>query len=142
MKKTILITAFLYAALAASAQKIKEKDVPPAVKNTFSKVYPQVKEAKWEKEGENYEAEFEQGRTESSVLIDSNGKILETEVEIAVQDLPATVKDYVQKTYNNASIKEAAKITNARGLITYEAEIKGKDLIFDANGSFIKEVKK
>ena len=34
-----------------------------------------------------------------------------------------------------------AKITKANGEMIYEAEIKGKDLLFDMNGNFIEEVK-
>ncbi|HZK62794.1 MAG TPA: hypothetical protein VFC34_01545 [Puia sp.] len=46
---------------------------------------------------------------------------------------------YVSKNYNGAKIKEAGKVTDAAGKHMYEVEIKGKDLIFDENGVFIKE---
>jgi len=52
--------------------------------------------------------------------------------------------EYVIKNYLGSKIEEAAKITDAAGKITYEAEIeKGKEeieLIFDANGQFIKKM--
>ena len=35
-------------------------------------------------------------------------------------------------------IKEAAKIVNADGTITYEAEVKKGDVMFDQNGNFLK----
>jgi hypothetical protein len=38
-------------------------------------------------------------------------------------------------------VKEAAKITQADGAIMYEAEVNGKDLIFDASGKFVKQEK-
>ncbi len=38
-------------------------------------------------------------------------------------------------------MKEAAKITDAHGVVTYEAEVKGMDLLFDSAGKFLKEVK-
>jgi hypothetical protein len=34
-----------------------------------------------------------------------------------------------------------AKITKANGEVNYEAEVKGQDLIFDANGRFLKSIK-
>jgi hypothetical protein len=74
-------------------------------------------------------------------LIDVSGNILETEVEIKIDELPAKAKEYVSKNYAGQKIKETAKITDSKGVVTYEAEIKGKDLIFDSNGNFIKEVK-
>jgi hypothetical protein len=72
--------------------------------------------------------------------MDASANVLETEIEIKPQALPSSVQDYISKNYPGQKIKEAAKITAADGTITYEAEVKGKDLIFDNNGSFVKEV--
>lgn len=139
MKKSMFIAAGLMISLAACAQKLKESDVPAVVKDAFGKAYRNVKEVKWEKEDANYEAEFEIGETDQSVVLDATGRILETEIEIKVVELPSAVKDYVVKNYKEAKIKEATKITDSKGAVTYEAEIKDKDLIFDTNGKFIKE---
>ena len=131
----------LLTATFANAQKMQDKDVPVIIKSAFQKQYPDAKEVKWEKENGNYEAEFELKETEHSALFDASGNIIESEVEISSDALPANVKEYVSKNYSGQKIKEAAKITDAKGTVTYEAEIKGKDLIFDSNGNFIKEVK-
>ena len=139
MKKSMFIAAGLIISLAACAQKVKESDVPAVVKDAFKKTYKDVKEVKWEKEGANFEAEFEVGETDQSVVFDATGQVIETEIEIKVDELPSGVKDYVAKNYKDTKIKEATKITDSKGTVTYEAEIKGKDLIFDANGKFIKE---
>lgn len=135
----MLITTGLMISLAACAQKVKESEVPTAVKEAFKKSYKDAKEVKWEKEGANFEAEFEIGETDQSVVFDAMGHLVETEVEIKVDELPAGVKDYVAKNYKNAKIKEATKIIDAKGTVTYETEIKDKDLIFDSAGKFIKE---
>lgn len=135
----MFIAAGLMISLAACAQKVKEADVPAVVKDAFKKSYANAKEVKWEKEGANYEAEFEVGETDQSVVYDTSGHLIETEVEIKVDELPAEVKEYVSKNYKDMKIKEATKITDAKGAVSYEAEIKGKDLIFDSNGKFIKE---
>jgi len=66
---------------------------------------------------------------------------METEKEIPVKDLPASCANYILKNYSGATIKEASEITDAKGMKTYEAEIKGKDIVFDANGNFLKEEK-
>lgn len=131
----------LLTATLANAQKMQDKDVPAIIKSAFQKQYPDAKEVKWEKENGNYEAEFELKETEHSALFDTSGNIIESEVEISSDTLPANAKEYVSKNYSGQKIKEAAKITDAKGTVTYEAEIKGKDLIFDSNGNFIKEVK-
>jgi len=140
MKKAMLLAVGFMISLAACAQKVKEADVPPAVKDAFRNSYKDVKEVKWEKEGVNFEAEFEVGETDQSVVYDASGKLIEMEVEIKVDQLPPAVKDYISKNYKDAKIKEATKITDGNGTVTYEAELKEKDLIFDSTGKFIKEV--
>lgn len=141
MKK---LAFMLVAAMITSltfAQKIQEKDVPAPVKTSFQKHYPNIKEVKWDKEGEKFEASFDLSKVDNSVLFDAQGNILETEVEIEFSQLPKGVLEYVATNYKGQKVKEAAKITDAKGTVTYEAEIKGLDLLFDRNGKFIKETK-
>ena len=123
------------------AQKLQEKDVPTLLKTTFKKQYPNTKEIKWEKEGENFEAEFELNKTEQSGLFDAQGSILETELEIELNQLPSAVLEYIKANYKGQSVKEAAKITDANGKITFEAEVGKMDVLFDESGKFLKEKK-
>ena len=74
-------------------------------------------------------------------MFDATGNEVETEVEIELNQLPSGVLKYVKTHYSNQKVKEAAKITDAKGAITYEAELKGMDVLFDSNGIFIKEMK-
>ncbi|GAB4043245.1 PepSY-like domain-containing protein [Spirosoma jeollabukense] len=113
-------------------------DVPAAAKATVAKLYPGAKEVKWEMEGKNYEAGITQNGKDLSLIIDAKGNLIETETEIAVSALPAAVREYVTRHYTGKKIKEAAEIVNAKGKKTYEAEIGGKDLIFDEKGQRIK----
>lgn len=138
MKKFSLLLVLAIASAHAAAQKLNEKELPGPVLSGFYMKYKDVKVEKWEKEGNNYEAEFDLNKEEYSVLIDGAGNILETEMEIAVSELPAGVKDYVAKNYRGAKIKEASKITDASAVITYEAEVGKEDLIFDSNGLYLK----
>ncbi|SHL33066.1 PepSY-like domain-containing protein [Flavobacterium chilense] len=138
MKNSILTCLALLFSLFATAQKIKEKEVPNIVKSTFLISYPDQTNVKWEKEKENYEASFIIGKTAHAMLLDSNGNILETEEEISVKKLPAKALAYIQKTYKNKQIKEAAMITDAHGTVTFEAQVTSIDLIFDKQGTYIK----
>ena len=138
--KKIIIILMLFAYFATTAQKVSEKEVPASVVAKFNSLYPGIK-YKWEKEKGNYEANFEQNDVEISVLFDALGNLLQTETEIKIADLPDSVVQYVHKNYAGAQIKEAAKILDAKGATTYEAELKGLDLIFDINGKFIKSEK-
>ncbi len=141
MKKLVLMMVAAMITSLTFAQKIQEKDVPALVKASFQKQYPNIKEVKWDKEGEKFEASFDLNKIDNSVLFDSKGNILETEEEIELAQLPKGVLEYVINNYKGQNVKEAAKITDANGIVTYEAEIKGMDLLFDSNGKFIKEVK-
>jgi hypothetical protein len=140
MKKMILV-GLVFAGVTAFGQKIDASKVPTAAQSAFSKNFPGVKDVKWEKEKGNYEANFKQNGQKMSALFDANGAWLETETDIAINTLPIAVTDYVAKNYKGEKIKEAAKLKMANGDNNYEAEVKGMDLIFDANGKFIKSVK-
>ena len=145
MKRTIvLLGAALLLACSASAQKLKSAQVPAAVVAGFNQHFTQAKEVKWEKEGEQYEAEFEQGKTEWSALLSAGGQLLETETELPVGQLPVPVRATLASRYKGCKITEAAKIVAAgTGVITYEAEIvkngKKQDVLFDAQGQEVKK---
>lgn len=141
MKKLALMMVAAMITSLTFAQKLQEKDVPASVKTAFQKNFPQAKVEKWEKEGVNFEAEFELNKSEQSVLFDAQGGIIETEIEIEISELPNGIVDYIKTNYKGQSVKEAAKISDTKGTLTYEAEIKGMDLLFDSNGKFIKEIK-
>jgi hypothetical protein len=132
----ILIASFM--GVAAMAQKLNSTQVPATVKSAFAKAYPSVKTVKWEKEKGNFEAGFKQGSNEMSAVFKADGTQVESEMGINTATLPATVIVYVKQHYKGAAIKEAAKITKANGEVNYEAEVKGKDLLFDSAGKFIK----
>ncbi len=142
MKTTLIILGSLLIVHNANAQKVTEKDVPVKVKDAFSKKYPGAK-VQWEKEGADYEAEFDLNKIESSAVYDANGMFKELEQEIKIAELPKTVTDYCTKNYKEHKIAEASKITDAAGKIMYEAEMsKGKehfDAVFDDKGNFIKK---
>ena len=125
-------------AFSVSAQNIDATKVPEAVKSAFTKAYPNITKVQWSKEDGKYEASFKKDGNSMSTLQDEKGVIQETEMDIKINELPASASAYVKENYKGKSIKEASKITRANGKITYEAEVAGKDLIFDASGKFIK----
>ena len=141
MKTLLSFVVIVFVAGCANAQKMKEAEVPSAAVSAFHKMYSTVKDYVWYNEDGNYEAEYKEGKMEAAVSFDKNGNLVETEKEIAVNALPSGIADYVSKNYAGATIKEASEITDANGVKTYEAEIKGKDVVFDANGKFLKEEK-
>ena len=141
MKKLMILPAFVAAiGFSACGQKISASKVPAAVKATFAKTYPGAI-VQWEKEDGKYEASFKENGNSMSALFETSGTMTESEMDIKVNTLPAPVLAYVKQNYPGKSIKEGAKITKANGTVNYEANVSGKDVIFDANGKFLKEVK-
>lgn len=135
MKNTIIAFALL-ATVSCTAQ-----NVPVAVKTAFEKSFPNTTVKKWDKEDGNYEANFTKDSKTMSATFDANGKWMETETDIKVSELPAAVANYVKLNYKGAAIKEASILSNTESKKMYEAEVKGKDLVFDENGKFVKEEK-
>ena len=142
MKKFILSVSLLAGSMTsiAVAQDLKSKDVPEAVKTAFAKKYPDAKKVSWEKEKGNYEANWGgKSGEDSSVTFTPSAIFVEIVVAIPLSQLPRSVAPYVNNKYNGAKIREDGKVTDAAGRHMYEAEIKGKDLIFDEKGVFLKE---
>lgn len=143
MKKLILIASSLCMINTARAQDLKVTEVPDLVKQSFSKVYPNIKVDAWEKEVANYEAEFHLNNVESSALFSEQGNFIELEQEIVLTDLPKAAIDYCHLNYNDYKLNEAAIIKDVYKRATYEVELKkGKekfDLLFDEQGNFVKK---
>jgi uncharacterized protein YxeA len=141
MKKIILLSSLVLAAFTGNvmAQDLKAKDVPAAVKEALAKKYPKATKVSWEKEKGNYEANWGgKSGEDTSVQFTPTGVFVEEVDAIPVSQLPAAVAPYVKAHYKGAKIKEAGKVTDATGKKMFEAEIKGKDLIFSESGEFIK----
>ena len=142
MKTLVITVATLFLLGNAQAQKIKESEVPANVKEAFAKKYPGIKAEEWEKEGLDFEAEFDMNKGEYSAVFDANGMFKEEEQEIKITDLPKGIAAFCEKEFAGYKISEAARIVDASNVVTYEAELKkGKeefDAIFDDQGKFIK----
>jgi hypothetical protein len=141
MKKAPILGCIALCLLSFSvpAQDVKRAEVPQAVKNALSQKYPGATNVAWEKEKGNFEANWGgRSKEDNSVLFTPDGKFVEMVVAIKVSDLPAGAMNYIKGHYPGSRITEAGKVTDAQGKTSYEAEVKGKDLLFDRNGNFIK----
>lgn len=143
MKNVILLGAMAFCTISFAQSKVK-KNVPQVVKEAFQKEYPNTK-VDWDIEKDGFEAEFKMNGKDASVNYDKLGHKLATEMQIIENEMPSKALSYIVATYPKAKIKETAKITDNKNVVTYEAEVKinGKDtdLIFDASGKFIKMIK-
>ncbi len=143
MKKLIVLILAAAFAVTLSAQDV---NVPKEVKEAFTQKYPDVTNVKWSKENrEEFEAEFTLNGVKTSIVLDEEGDIEETETAVTIGDLPGNVIPYIKDNYTGYEITEAAKIVDEDGNVFYEAEIsKGetsKDLLFDNAGKPVKKQK-
>ena len=134
--KILISLLALNIGITTNAQKFAASKVPTPVKSAFAKACPGVT-ATWESEKGNYEAGYKKDGIQHSNLYAPNGKLMETEITIEKEGLPAPAWQYVKQHFKTP-IQEAAKITKADGTITYEAEVAKMDLIFDAEGKYVR----
>lgn len=141
MKKVLGFAAIMLA-LSTTTFAQNKINVPPAVKTALAQKYPEASKVTWEKEKGNYEANWGgKSGEDHSVQFTPSGNFIEIVNSIPVSQLPASTIAYVKVHYKGTNITEAGKVTDAKGKISYEAEVKGKDIIFDANGNFVKAEK-
>jgi hypothetical protein len=136
--KKIILTCIATCCILAGLQA-QNTGVSDVLKNALSKNFPSATKIKWSKEGKNYEADFEQGGKIMSAVFSPDGVLKETETSIAQQELPKAALSYYNAHYKGKEIKETAKIVKASGELNYEIGIHGVDIVFDANGKFLRE---
>ena len=133
-----LFTAMLFGVMCSSIAVYAQHttSIPAKVTIAFAKEYTHVTNAQWDKEGQQYEASFKKDGHDISVVYSDDGIKQMEEVSIAIEELPIAAKRYAR---TKGEIKDAAKITKADKSIQYEAEVNGKDLLFDDLGNLLQK---
>lgn len=110
MKAMFISAAILFVISGACGQKLKDAEVPNAVKQAFAKQFPTAKGVKWSKEStDEFEAEFKSAQGEQSANFDMNGKWLITETEVSEKSLPAAVQQTIKTQFSGYKIEETEK---------------------------------
>lgn len=143
MKKVMIVMAILVTGFA-QAQKLKESEVPKAVKDSFDKRFDNAKGVEWSKESETeFEAEFKNAGKEQSANFDQAGKWLVTETEIKKTDLPQAVQVAIAKEFAGYKIEEAEKVETANEGTQYEVAVEKDELnyevVFSSAGKVLKK---
>lgn len=123
MKISKLLFALFIGAALVSCKKYGENhhEVSQSAKNAFMVGYPGAENAKWEKDGEFYEVEFNYNYTEYEVKYDKKGYIVEIEYEIDPKYLPEGVLAKVEAKYPGKKVE--ASYVEYRRFGYYEVEI-------------------
>jgi hypothetical protein len=149
MKKILLLTAvlFLLQVQVLFSQKLTEEQIPTSVKQNFSEKYKDVK-VKWMKNDDgDFEGTFKQNKKEITVVYNNDGKLLETQIETDLKELPSDIITFIFENYKGYEFKETQKVERTNGT-TYRLELEDKKnkklaaLTFDKNGVVKEEVLK
>src|SRR5579864_1683395 len=108
-------------------KKIQRSDLPPAVEKTVSAQSQGATIKGFSQEKENgqtyYEAEMTVNGHSKDVLIDPNGNVVEVEEQIALDSVPAAVKDGLQAKAGKGKIVKVESLTKHDKLVAYEAKV-------------------
>ncbi|SMO87745.1 Putative beta-lactamase-inhibitor-like, PepSY-like [Saccharicrinis carchari] len=137
----LLAIAFLFAGIAA-AQDVHQNQVPSVVVNSFKKEFPKASDVEWDRQGDQYNVEFEIGFFDDyEAWFSATGKLIRYTQDISSSKLPKAVKEAIKNQYKGYRIDDAEKITENKA-VSYSVEIeKGNDeleLVFSADGKLIK----
>jgi len=141
MKKSLAVLLFLTTFLLFANTSLQAAKIPAAVESAFKNQYPTITNVKWSKEKKNFEAEFQLNGVKTNVMYDAAGNLVQTELDMPITSIPEKISTYIKTNYPNKSIKEFSKITDAGGNISYEVEFSRHELLFQADGTFLRELK-
>lgn len=126
-KVPIVIALSLSTTLFAQEKKIQRTDLPPAVQKTVAAQSQGATIKGFSTEKENgqtyYEAEMSVSGHTKDVLIDPAGTVVEVEEQVALDSLPAAVKDGLQAKAGKGEILKVESLTKHDKLVAYEAKV-------------------
>lgn len=147
MKLMKVLTAFVFGFGMFAFTINNGQDVPQKVKDAFTKMFPNAKSVKWDKENATeWEAEFKMDKVAYSANFLEDGIWKETEHEINKKDLPQNVKSAFLKAFKGYDIEEIGLSETPKRTV-YEFDIeKGEtemEVAIDLTGKVVKkEMKK
>jgi hypothetical protein len=125
---------------------------PPMAEQTLRTLYPKADSTRWEREKDGaYEAHFVLETLPHKLRVDSTGKWIETEIDVARTALPVPLQDTLQKLLDRANdpkryrIRQVSIVRLANGTTQYEAQMrvegKWRKRYYDEKGLLLREVK-
>lgn len=131
-------------------KKIAEQEVPHVVLQAFKAGYPNAEVRGYTEEAEGGKKHYEISFTHEGKRIDaayaSDGKLLEVEETIAAEDLPAAVREELQKQFAQFAMKRAEKVTNGERVVyeikvdvTRDGATTRQELVFAEDGKLLEK---
>jgi hypothetical protein len=121
------VTLLLTAGSIAQEKKIQRSDLPAAVEKTVAAQSDGASIRGFSKEKEKgqtyYEAEMKVNGHSKDILMDMTGAIVEVEEEVAMDSLPAAVKEGLQAKAGKGKLLKVESITKHDKLVAHEAVV-------------------
>jgi len=130
MKLAGSIALALLFALGASAQekKVKKSDLPAAVQKTADEQSKGATVKSYGSETEDgkliYEVQLTVNGHSKDVSISPEGAVLEVEEEVAMDSLPAEVREGLKQKAGTGKIAKVESLTKQGKLVAYEAQVR------------------
>jgi len=134
----LLSTGFI---LQASAQDIKESDVPTAVKTNFKTAFSNAKDVEWKKKEGKYKAKFEVNGTDYVAYYGADGKVISKGLKIRRSELPTAIADAVKSAYAGRTIDNVYRM-DKNGSAYYLVKLEGDPdtkVLYTPDGQVAKE---
>jgi hypothetical protein len=130
--KLLLASLAIGLAMWSTAQgqerKIKRSELPPAVEKTVAaeSAGATIQGFSTEVEGGKrlYEVELKVDGHGKDILMDGQGNVVEIEEEVALDSLPAAVREGLTKAAGRGTISRVESLTKRGKLVAYEAVVK------------------
>ena len=123
----IVVGICLASASLAAERKIAKSDLPAAVAKTAAQQSAGATVTGYSKGTEDGKLEYEVQMTfnghSKDVTIAPEGKLIETEEQVSLGDLPANVKAALQSKAGKGKINKVESLTKNGALVAYEARV-------------------
>ena len=125
---SFLLTLFLAVSASAQEKRLKKSDLPPAVQKTADEQSKGATVRGYSSEMEEgklqYEVEMTVNGHSRDVSIAPDGSVLEIEEQVALDTLPAAVREGLQKEAGGRKITKVESLTKHGTLVAYEAQVR------------------
>jgi uncharacterized membrane protein YkoI len=123
----LAVLFLLSVSLSAQEKQIKKSDLPAAVQKTADEQSKGATVKGYSKEIENgkvqYEVELTVNGHTKDVSMDPQGNVVEVEEQVALNALPAAVREGLQQKAGKGTIRKVESLTKQGTLVAYEAQL-------------------
>ncbi|MGC3945014.1 MAG: PepSY-like domain-containing protein [Chryseolinea sp.] len=114
--------------------------VPSPVMQSFTALYPNIKDVAWNYNEPNYEARFKLRNKGMMLMFDESGSVSEIKNEVPATDLPGTVLEFVENNYRGWQLMKAMYVVVNNDPYHETYLKKGEEevtLVFDRNAQLL-----